>query len=149
MIQRIQTVYLIIAIGLMIAFFFMPFGYTQLADPATGQYKEQALKGIEFLGLIIPTALAILTMVIAVFSFRKLQVQQTLVIVGALFIGACVGVVIYVLPAGLYDTNPEVTARTIWGGGGLLLIASWLALFGAYRGMAADRKLLRSYDRLR
>lgn len=149
MIQRIQTVYLIIAIGLMIAFFFMPFGYTQLADPAIGQYKEQALKGIEFLGLIIPTALAILTMVIAVFSFRKLQVQQTLVIVAALFIGACVGVVIYVLSAGLYDTNPEVTARTIWGGGGLLLIASWLALFGAYRGMAADRKLLRSYDRLR
>ncbi len=149
MIQRIQTVYLIIAIGLMIAFFFMPFGYTQLADPATGQYKEQALKGIEFLGLIIPTALAILTMVIAVFAYRRIPAQQTLVIAAALFIGACVGVVIYILSAGLHDTNPEVMTRTIWGGGGLLLIAAWFALFGAYRGMAADRKLLRSYDRLR
>lgn len=149
MIQRIQTVYLIIAIGLMIAFFFMPFGYTQLADPATGQYKGQALKGIEFLGLIIPTALSILTMVIAVFAFRNLSAQQTLVIVAALFIGACIGVVIYVLSAGLHDTNPDVVTRTVWGGGGLLLIAAWCALFGAYRGMAADRKLLRSYDRLR
>ena len=27
MIQRIQTLYLIIAIGLMVAFFFVPFGY--------------------------------------------------------------------------------------------------------------------------
>lgn len=149
MIQRIQTIYLILAIALMVAFFFVPFGYTMFDEPATGQFKEQPLKCIEFIGLIIPAALAIVCLIAAIFMFRQLPGQQALIIVGALFIGACVGIVIYVLTAGLYDTNPEVTTRTVWGGGGLLLIAAWIALWGAYRGIARDRKLLRSYDRLR
>lgn len=149
MIQRIQTIYLVIAIALMVAFFFVPFGYTVFDDPATGQFKEQSLKGIEFLGLLIPTALSIVCLVAAVFMYRQYPGQQALIIVGALFIGACIGVVVYVLTAGLWDTNPEITTRTVWGGGGLLLVAAWLALWGAYRGIARDRKLISNYTRFR
>lgn len=149
MIQRSQTLYLLLAIALMVAFLFMPFGYTVLDDAATGQYVEKPLKALTFVGLIIPVALSLLTMVIAIFTFRRIPVQQAMVIVAALFIGACVGVVVYVLTAGLADTDPEIATRTVWGGGGLLLVAAWLALWAAYRGMAHDRKLLRSYDRLR
>ena len=149
MIQRIQTIYLIIAIGLMVGFLFMPFGYEVLSDGATTQYVESALKAKEFVGLIISVALSLLAMVIAVFTYRKHTVQQAMVIAAALFIGACVGVVVYVLTAGMVDTNPEIATRTVWGGGGIFLIAAWIALWAAYRGIAADRKLLRSYDRLR
>lgn len=149
MLQRIQTLYLLLAIGLMVAFLFIPFGYTLLDEPATEQFKEQSLRAIDFIGLLIPAVLAIVCMFSAIFMFRALPGQQALVVVSALFVGACVGVVIYVLTAGLYDTNPEVATRTAWGGGGLLLIATWIALWAAYRGISHDRKLLRSYDRLR
>ena len=67
----------------------------------------------------------------------------------ALIIGACIGIVIYYLTAGYKDTDPDIAIRTVWGGGGLLLVAAELALLGAYRGVSADQKLLRSYDRMR
>lgn len=150
MIQRIQTLYLIIAIGLMVAFFFVPFGYNIDTIAAEGALIEQPLTGLnQGLSLILPVSLSLLTMVIAVFSFKSLSGQKALIILSALLIGACAGVVIYYLTAGYKDTNPEVVIRTVWGGGGLLLVAALLSLYGAYRGVSADQKLLRSYDRMR
>lgn len=150
MIQRIQTLYLVIAIGLMVAFFFVPFGYNIDTVAPEGALIEQPLTGLnQGLSLIIPVSLALLTMVIAVFSFKSLSGQKALIVLAALLIGACAGVVIYYLTAGYSDTNPQVAIRTVWGGGGLLLVASLLSLYGAYRGVSADQKLLRSYDRMR
>lgn len=150
MIQRIQTLYLIIAIGLMVAFFFVPFGYNIDTIAAEGALIEQPLTGLnQGLSLIIPMSLSLLTMVIAVFSFKSLSGQKALIVLSALLIGACAGVVIYYLTAGYKDTNPEVAIRTVWGGGGLLLVAALLSLYGAYRGVSADQRLLRSYDRMR
>ncbi len=151
-IQRIQTLYLIIAIGLMVGFFFLPFGYMYLDDPVTGQSlsdNPDSLRGIEFLSLIIPNGLSLLFMTLAIFLFKQPNVQKLFVILAAICVGVCVGIVIYVLAGGFYDTNPEVTIRTVWGGGGLLLVAAWLAQLGAYRGIASDQRLLRSYDRIR
>ncbi|MDE5688020.1 MAG: DUF4293 domain-containing protein [Paramuribaculum sp.] len=150
MIQRIQTLYLIIAIGLMVAFFFVPFGYNIDTIAAEGALIEQPLTGLnQGLSLIIPVSLSLLTMVIAVFSFKSLSGQKALIVLSALLIGACAGVVIYYLTAGYKDTDPEVAIRTVWGGGGLLLVAALLSLYGAYRGVSADQRLLRSYDRMR
>lgn len=150
MIQRIQTLYLIIAIGLMVAFFFVPFGYSIDTVKSAGAVMEQGLTGLnQGLSLIIPVSLSLLTMAIAIFSFRSLSGQKALIGLSALIIGACIGVVIYYLTAGYSDTNPDINIRTVWGGGGLLLIAAEIALFGAYRGVSHDQKLLRSYDRIR
>ena len=150
MIQRIQTLYLIIAIGLMVAFFFVPFGYSIDTVKSAGAVMEQGLTGLnQGLSLIIPVSLSLLTMAIAIFSFRSLSGQKALIGLSALIIGACIGVVIYYLTAGYSDTNPDIDIRTVWGGGGLLLIAAEIALLGAYRGVSHDQKLLRSYDRIR
>ena len=150
MIQRIQTLYLVIAIGLMVAFFFVPFGYNIDTVAPESALIEQPLTGLnQGLSLIIPVSLSLLTMVIAVFSFKSLSGQKALIVLAALLIGACAGVVIYYLTAGYSDTNPQVAIRTVWGGGGLLLVAALLSLYGAYRGVSADQKLLRSYDRMR
>ena len=150
MIQRIQTLYLIVAIGLMVAFFFVPFGYSIDTVKSAGAVMEQGLTGLnQGLSLIIPVSLSLLTMAIAIFSFRSLSGQKALIGLSALIIGACIGVVIYYLTAGYSDTNPDIDIRTVWGGGGLLLIAAEIALFGAYRGVSHDQKLLRSYDRIR
>lgn len=150
MIQRIQTLYLIIAIGLMVAFFFVPFGYSIDTVKSSDAVIEQSLTGLnQGLSLIIPVSLSLLTMAIAIFSFKSLSGQKALIVLSALIIGACIGVVIYYLSAGYSDTNPDIAIRTVWGGGGLLLIAAEIALFGAYRGVSSDQKLLRSYDRMR
>ena len=150
MIQRIQTLYLIIAIGLMVAFFFVPFGYSIDTVKSAGAVMEQGLTGLnQGLSLIIPVSLSLLTMAIAIFSFRSLSGQKALIGLSALIIGACIGVVIYYLTAGYSDTNTDIDIRTVWGGGGLLLIAAEIALLGAYRGVSHDQKLLRSYDRIR
>jgi hypothetical protein len=150
MIQRIQTLYLVVAIALMIAFFFVPFGYNIDTVVSENAFVEQPLTGLnQGLSLIIPVALSLLTMLIAIFSFRNYPVQKAFIGISALLIGACIGIVIYYLTAGYDDTNANIAIRTVWGGGGLLLIAAEIALFGAYRGVAADQKLLRSYDRMR
>lgn len=150
MIQRIQTVYLILAIGLMVAFFFVPFGYNVDTVLSAGAAIEQPLTGLnQGLSLIIPVSLSLLVMVVAIFSFKSLSAQKCLIILAALLIGACIGVVIYYLTAGYRDTDPDIAMRTVWGGGGLLLVAAELALLAAYRGVTDDQKLLRSYDRMR
>lgn len=150
MIQRIQSLYLLIAIGLMVAFFFVPFGYNVDTVVSESAFFEQPLTGLnQGISLIIPVSLSLLTMVIALFSFKNLSVQKMLIGLSALIIGACIGIVIYYLTAGYKDTDPDIAIRTVWGGGGLLLVAAELALLGAYRGVSADQKLLRSYDRMR
>ncbi len=148
-IQRIQTLYLIIAIGLMTCFLFMPFGYTRFTDVTNGNVVEESLKGIMFLGLWIPTAVCILSLCISIFTFKTPSLQKLLILISALVVGACVGVVIYILSGGLVDENPNFTTTTLWGGGGILLLAVWCALGAAYHGISADQRLLRSYDRLR
>lgn len=149
-IQRIQTLYLIIAIGLMVAFFFVPFGYNIDTVKSAGAAVEQGLTGLnQGLSLIIPVSLSLLTMVIAIFSFKSFSGQKALIVLSALLIGACIGMVIYYLTAGYSDTNSDIAIRTVWGGGGLLLIAAEIALFGAYRGVSHDQKLMRSADRIR
>ncbi|MCM1483545.1 MAG: DUF4293 domain-containing protein [Muribaculaceae bacterium] len=146
-IQRLQTLLLVIAIALAVAFLFIPFGYEYAADMATGQEASRSLCAIDFTGLIVPVAIAILLMVIGIFTFKTPGPQKLCVILSALSTAAAVGVVIYVLSAGAVDSDPSVTIRTVWGGGGLLLVAMLLAQIFAYRGIVSDQKLLRSYDR--
>lgn len=146
-IQRLQTLLLVIAIVLGVVFYFVPFGYESLVDGATMQSVVSPLKAIDFIGLIVPVSVALLLMVVAIFMFKKPAPQKLFVVLSALATVAAAGVVIYILSAGAVDTDSAVTARTIWGGGGLILIAMIVAQIYAYRGIVADQKLLRSYER--
>ena len=146
-IQRLQTLLLVIAIVLGVVFYFVPFGYESLVDGATMQSVVSPLKAIDFIGLIVPVSVALLLMVVAIFMFKKPAPQKLFVVLSALATAAAAGVVIYILSAGAVDTDSAVSTRTIWGGGGLILIAMIVAQIYAYRGIVADQKLLRSYDR--
>lgn len=148
-IQRIQTLYLILGIALMTVFFFLPFGYEKLIDLATGQFTLDPMKAIDRVGFIIPTAASILLMILAVFSFKKLPTQKLFVILSALITLAEAIMVVYWITAGAVDTNPEYTVINTWGGGGILLLGALLVQFMAIRGISHDQKILRSYDRLR
>lgn len=149
MIQRIQTLYILIALGLMIAFFFVPFAYAPTLDAESGQYVVEPVKALDFIGLIIPVAICIGTLFIAFLSFSSLSVQKIFTGISCLLSAACIGVVIYVITAGLFDLNPSVNIRTDWAGGGLLLVAAVVAEIAAYASIQSDQRKLRNSDRLR
>lgn len=149
MLQRIQTLFLIIAIGLTIAFFFIPFGYAPVIDNITHQSMLQPLKGSEFIGLIIPASASILFMVVSIFLYRNYPMQKFFTALSAISLLATIGVVIYAVVNPYIDGTPYVTIATVWGGGGLFIVAALIAVFAAYHYIAKDQRLIRSYDRIR
>lgn len=148
-IQRIQTLYIILAIAMMVAFFFVPFGYEKLVDESTGALSLTPLKAIDAIGFIIPTAVTILLLFVSIFMFRTMPTQKLFVILSILITLAEAGMVVYIIVSGSVDTDPIVKSATTWGGGGLLLIGALLVEIMAVKGISHDQKLLNSYNRLR
>ena len=150
MINRRQTLFLVLALALMVAFFFVPFGYNVDTIKSEEMFIEQPLTALnQGIALIAPVALALVCIVAAIFLYKSLSSQKALIVVAALFVGATVGIVVYYLTAGYSDTNPDIAIRTVWGGGGLLLVATLIALIAAWKDITHDQKILRSYERLR
>lgn len=149
MLQRIQTLFLIIAIGLTVAFFFIPFGFAPVIDSTTHQSLLQPLKCTEFIGLIIPSVISILLMAVTIFLYRNYSLQKLFALLSALSLLATIGVVIYAVVSPYVDSNPDVTIATVWGGGGLFLVAALISVYAAYHYICKDQRLIRSYDRIR
>lgn len=149
MLQRVQTLFLIIAIGLTVAFFFIPFGYAPVVDEATGQSMLKPLKCSEFIGLIVPSVVSIVLMIVTIFTYRNYPLQKLFAVLSCIALIATVGVVIYAVVSPYIDSNPEVTIATVWGGGGLFLVAAVIAVAAAYHYISRDQRLIRSYDRIR
>lgn len=148
-IQRVQTLYLILSIIFMAAFFFLPFGYIKVVDGATAEQVLQPLTGLTGLGFIIPTSVAIFFALLAIFLFKALSTQKLFVLLSALVSLAEAIMVVYVLVSKYYSTDVMATDTPIWGGGGLLIIGAVILDVAAYRGISRDQRLLRSYSRLR
>lgn len=149
MIQRIQTLFLIIAIGLAIAFLFIPFGYAPVFDAATGESSLKSLKAIDFWGLVIPVAVSVVFMLISIFTFKNYALQKLMAILGGLTLLVAIGVVVYAVISPYVDIDAGVTVATVWGGGGLFAVAAMIADFSAYHYICKDERLIRSYDRIR
>lgn len=147
--QRIQTLFILLAATLVVVFLFVPFGYADVVSAQEGtQYV--ALKANMERGLMIPLAVAFVLMIIAFISFKKLAAQKLLVVLAALCVCAAIIALIYLLVSGMVDITPGYEiAHVYWGGGGLLLVAAVISLVMAYRGIRHDEKLLRSYESFR
>ncbi|MBD5422599.1 MAG: DUF4293 domain-containing protein [Bacteroides sp.] len=148
-IQRIQTLFLLLAIACVAAFLFVPFGYWSVAEAHAGNIELVDLVGKNYASLILPSVVALVLMVIAVFSFKKMPFQKLMVVLSALATVAAAGVVIYIMTRGFVGESPEFEVKAVWSGGGMLLIAALIAQISAYRNITRDQNLLRSYDRLR
>lgn len=146
-IQRLQTLFLLLAIACTAVFLFIPFGYWNADILSNPGYVD--LKAVNFKTFLIPTCVSLLLMLIAIFCFKKMPMQKCLVALSAILVLIMAGVVIYEMTLGLADYYPGVSEKPIWGGGGLLLVGAFVALIAAYRCISRDQKLLRSYDRLR
>lgn len=131
-IQRIQSLYLLIATVLLIVIGCRPFAW--IAE--TPVYLNQ------FPVLAILNWLIVILLVIDIFTFKNLRLQKTIAIVSLiLMIG--LGVVGFI-----YQQRMLPEALPEWGGGVLLLIPAAILVFFAYNGMKRDHKKLRNSDRL-
>ncbi len=138
-IQRWQSVLLLIAVALMCVFCATPY--------ATRTVVESAEMAPVFVSdapvyLVLNIAIAVL-LFISIFLFKNLRLQMKVTLVSIVLIVASM------LTCGimLYASMPD--AALIWTGGVLLLVAALVCAIFGLRFMRRDHNLLRSYDRLR
>lgn len=136
-IQRIQTLMLLIAVILMAIFCLTPYGI-QAAEPENVAIFVKDAPVFLVLNLVIAALL-----VITIFMYKDLRRQKRMTILSMVLI--CVSIVTGLFILGrAYDSASPV----LLGGVSLLVLALIFGLL-AYRGMSRDHKLLRSADRLR
>lgn len=140
-IQRIQTVWLILALGCMIAFVVLPFA--TLVVPEGAAEVEAALHSWDFFGLIIPVSLATLFFFIAIFVYKNLVLQRSVTILALMMVLVSIGITLYILCAG------DTSGATEWRWETIFLPIAVIFDILALRGISHDKKLLSSYDRIR
>lgn len=136
MIQRIQTIYLLLVVILMTALFFV---FPQIID---GE-GELVLKRMD-LYVIIPIFASVLLAIISIFKYKKRQTQFVLNRLNSLFIFVLLGVFVYV-PLMI----PGETQVSEKGVGLFFPIISIVFLVLANKAIKKDERLVKSVDRLR
>lgn len=134
-IQRIQTLFLLVAVAALSMTLFFPFGFACLQNGTPVGIEPCSFPW--YLGF---NAVADLLLIISIFLFKKLSVQLKTTLIGGLMVAASV--------IWWFFISTEIAAYPNWLNLGLLILAD-IFTFLALRAMQKDRRLLRSYDRLR
>ncbi|MCM1449789.1 MAG: DUF4293 domain-containing protein [Clostridiales bacterium] len=139
-IQRLQSLYLLLAIIAMTLVFYLPFGLIiDATDPAT----TVELVTLDYPILLVLNSLITLLLLIDIFLFKNLSFQRLVAAVCILLIIASAATTFIIL------SNIGDMWKIAWAGAPVaLLFALFLTIAARYR-MGKDLKLLRSYDRLR
>jgi hypothetical protein len=147
MIQRIQSVFLFLAAGLLSGQFFVP--YYTISPQTVGlppSLTDGALTPTDNIGTLGLTILSAGLALVAIFLFKNRKLQMTisnLAMVVAIMLLALFGMVYYQTTAVVNDPSGHT------GFGWALLVLALVALFLATRGIRKDENLVRSMDRLR
>lgn len=155
MIQRIQSIYLLIIVILMVATMFMPLAMLQEGDELfyfdTTGLNAMALSGDSELiypswGLFVLTALIALIAMVTIFLYKRRILQIRLCIFNALLILGFYGLFVFLIYTFLENKEDIVVNVKIALGFPLInLILDYLAI----RNIGADEALVRSLERLR
>lgn len=147
MIQRIQSLFFLIAAGSAFSLFGLPFASTDQAVAESQFFQDQIYNIQDHIGLTILFVLAGALALFALFSFkdRKRQLMLARVALVANIIGIVLAVVLAVVDGGQaqYYENPTDSPGLFMP---LLFI---LMILLATRFIRKDEKLVRSMDRLR
>ena len=153
MLQRIQTVYLLIIVGLMVATLFLPLALLQAGDQfysfdATGisTIAEQPELVYPTWGLFALTAIISILALVTIFLFKKRILQIRLCVFNAiLMLGfyGLYGFFVWVLNGKMEEVALRVKIALSFPV--ICLILDYLAI----RNIGADETLVRSLDRLR
>lgn len=137
-IQRLQTLYLIIAVILTGMFCFFPYAESSVSN---GEVEKILVSDSPVL-MILSATITIL-LVISIFMYKNLKQQMKMTVVNAaLILGTVITSLIYIY-VGQADTVPA------FDGGVILLVLAFSFCVGAYRRMKHDKNLLAAADRLR
>lgn len=147
-IQRIQSIYLLIAVILMVVFAFFPALTFELADKTVlyGALESGRAGNLHVNALLITLIILIsLLAIIDIFLFKNLQRQMTVcfvdIIIGlAMLIAICVQA---------FTVNNRTGWTVTWHWYVLLPVLSIIFLMMAHKAMSNDKKKLRDADRLR
>lgn len=138
MIQRIQTIYLLLVAIACATFIFIPFGELKNAEPALSQLTAKNFP-TDMIGAIVIAFIA----VVAIFLYGNRKQQMKIVLVNCVLSVAFIGWMAYgiVQHVGLSNYGFKIGA----------LLPVFILLFNllAYGSIKSDEKLVRSMDRLR
>lgn len=137
-IQRIQTLYLVIAAIFTCVFCFFPYATVSVSEGET-----TAVLVYETPVLLIFNLMISILLIIDIFLYRNLKLQIN---IATLNIWLIVGSIITTL---LYIYVGQADAMPAFNGGAILLLFALGFAIAARCGMNRDRKLLQSADRLR
>jgi len=164
MIQRIQTLFLAIALIAIVLMFFYPIStiteFTQIQDePLETDYYELSVMGIQdpspdslpqinqlvHIPVLILTSVIFIIIVYTIFQFKKRRQQMLLLKIGILLN--------IIMVAGIFLNFPKVFTSIVIniepGMGAYLPLISLVFLVIANRYILKDEKLIKSVDRLR
>ncbi len=138
-IQRLQSLYLLIASVLMLLFIFaIPVATVPSGDAVTTVYVKDIIE------LLVINAIVAIMLFVSIFLFKniKMQIKVTLRTIILLVVSMATGTFI------LSNNMPEGT-EVAWVGSTIITVFALLFALAAWSRMRRDYKTLRDYDRLR
>ena len=138
MIQRIQTIYLFLAVLACIAFIFVPFGQMKTLEDNTETLVIQNIPQLMICSIVV-AVIALLS----IFLFNNRKAQMKVVLVNSVLSVVLIGLFIFGITQHIGIKN------YIFGVGAILPIFILLFNILAYSSIKADENLVRSMDRLR
>lgn len=157
MIQRIQTIWLLLATIVILGLFMFPYlNYIDLVGLGkklfvTGEYSavnNESVKQSNFLLQTIATIVVALVPFVTIFQFKNRKLQIKLIFVSIALI-ALLGVWMYFTSVATLDLISQSFGANNIGVGFFLLPISIIFLAMALGGIRNDEKLIKSADRLR
>lgn len=146
MLQRIQSIFLLLAGGASLSLFGVPFATTPKVIEGSTIFADAAYSIQDQLALMILFALAGAIAIISIFLFKNRGLQMRLSIFAfiANLIGVIFGVIFFM------QNSSDTGTQTINDGFGIYFpIAAMIFALLAYRFINKDSKLVKSMDRLR
>ncbi len=148
MIQRIQTIYLLIAVGAFITEFFTPL-LKSSQSAVSGLYQDaQVMVKEDQISLVLLAATVLFT-ILSIFLFHNRNVQKQLIIATIIVLLAGTAYIGYAIMSPTQEITSISQAAIFPGLGSFMPIIALIALILAYRGIRNDEKIVKSMDRLR
>lgn len=152
MIQRIQTLFLLISLGLLISMFFFPFAELKDIQDKILSWDIIGVKAIAAktyllftIHLLIIVATAVIVIIISLLKYRKRILQIRLCIFNILLLIGFYGMMFYLVN----NVKTQFFATIHYAVPVLFPVFSVILLFLSIKGINRDINLLRSYDRIR
>ena len=147
MIQRIQSIFLLLAAGSAFGLFALPFASTDQAVAASANFSDQLYTIQDHIGLLVLFGLAGVLALVSIFLFnnRKNQLMVGRFAFIANIIGLILAIVLY------YNDSDKIAENVLIDDGLGLYLPLLFMVFAllAFRFINKDEKLVRSMDRLR